>query len=181
AIAGVEHSMKLARVLQRLQDTTAQIRVRAAFVLLIGFTALADTVGLETILGAFAAGALLSLIDRDEALSHPQFRGKLEAAGLRCVHPDLLRHHRSPVRPEGAVRECVDRGPRAPLPARDLPGAGPARARLRTVTRPLAVRNRGGAAVDLAAVRRSRDADRPYAWGGEPGERGRPGRCRGRG
>jgi hypothetical protein len=59
AIAGVEHSMSLSRVLQRLQDTTAQIRVRAAFVLLIGSTAPADQVGLETVLGAFAAGALL--------------------------------------------------------------------------------------------------------------------------
>jgi len=65
AISGFERSMSLGRVLQRLQDTTAQIRVRAAFVLLIGFTALADTVGFETILGAFAAGALLSLLDRD--------------------------------------------------------------------------------------------------------------------
>jgi Kef-type K+ transport system membrane component KefB len=55
AIAGFEHSMSLSRVLGRLQDTTAQIRVRGAFVLLIGFTALADQVGLETILGAFAA------------------------------------------------------------------------------------------------------------------------------
>ena len=44
AIAGVEHSMSLTRVLQRLQDTTAQIRVRAAFLLLIGFTALAENV-----------------------------------------------------------------------------------------------------------------------------------------
>jgi Kef-type K+ transport system membrane component KefB len=87
AIAGVEHSMSLARVLQRLQDTTAQIRVRAAFVLLIGFTALADTVGLETILGAFAAGALLSLIDRDEAMTHPQFRLKLEAVGFGVFIP----------------------------------------------------------------------------------------------
>jgi Kef-type K+ transport system membrane component KefB len=87
AIAGVEHSMSLSRVLRRLQDTTAQIRVRAAFVLLIGFTALADQVGLETILGAFAAGALLSLIDRDEAMTHPQFRLKLEAAGFGVFIP----------------------------------------------------------------------------------------------
>jgi Kef-type K+ transport system membrane component KefB len=87
AIAGVEHSMSLSRVLQRLQDTTAQIRVRAAFVLLIGFTTLADTVGLETILGAFAAGALLSLIDRDEAMTHPQFRLKLEAVGFGVFIP----------------------------------------------------------------------------------------------
>ena len=87
AIVGVEHSISLSRVLLRLQDTTAQIRVRAAFVLLIGFTALADVVGLETILGAFAAGALLSLIDRDKVMNHPQFRLKLEAAGFGVFIP----------------------------------------------------------------------------------------------
>ncbi len=86
AIAGVERSISLSRVLRSLQDTTAQIRVRAAFVLLIGFTALADQVGLETILGAFAAGALLSLIDRDE-MTHPQFRLKLEAVGFGVFIP----------------------------------------------------------------------------------------------
>lgn len=86
AIAGVERSISLSRVLRRLQDTTAQIRVRAAFVLLIGFTALADQVGLATILGAFAAGALLSMIDRDE-MTHPQFRLKLEAAGFGVFIP----------------------------------------------------------------------------------------------
>ena len=87
AIAGVEHSMSLGRVLQRLQDTTAEIRVRAAFVLLIGFTALADTVGFETILGAFAAGALISLVDRDEAVTHPELRTKLEAVGFGVFIP----------------------------------------------------------------------------------------------
>jgi Kef-type K+ transport system membrane component KefB len=87
AIARFEHSMSLSRVLQRLQDTTAQIRVRAAFMLLIAFTALADSVGLETILGAFAAGALLSLIDRDESMTHPQFRLKLEAVGFGVFIP----------------------------------------------------------------------------------------------
>ena len=87
AIVGVEHSMSLEGVVQRLQDTTAQIRVRGAFVLLIGFAALAQTVGLETILGAFAAGALLVLIDRDRALTHPQFRVKLEAVGFGVFIP----------------------------------------------------------------------------------------------
>jgi Kef-type K+ transport system membrane component KefB len=86
AIAGVERSISLGRVVRRLQDTTAQIRVRAAFVLMIGFVALADQVGLETILGAFAAGVLLSLIDRDDA-THPQFRLKLEAAGFGIFVP----------------------------------------------------------------------------------------------
>ena len=78
--------MSLSRVLRRLQDTTAQIRVRAAFLLLIGFTALAEKVGFETILGAFAAGALLSLLDRDDR-THPQFRVKLEAAGFGVFIP----------------------------------------------------------------------------------------------
>jgi Kef-type K+ transport system membrane component KefB len=87
AIAGVERSMSLSAVLRRLQDTTAQIRVRAAFALLIGFTAVAEQVGLETILGAFAAGALLSLVDRDEAMTHPQFRLKLEAVGFGVFIP----------------------------------------------------------------------------------------------
>jgi Kef-type K+ transport system membrane component KefB len=87
AIAGFEHSMSLRRVLRRLQDTTAQIRVRAAFLLLVAFAALADSVGLETILGAFAAGALLSLIDHDEAMTHPQFRSKLEAVGFGVFIP----------------------------------------------------------------------------------------------
>jgi Kef-type K+ transport system membrane component KefB len=87
AIFGFERSLRLGRVLQRLADTTAQIRVRAAFVLLIGFTALADSVGFETILGAFAAGALLALTDRDKAMTHPEFRVKLEAVGFGVFIP----------------------------------------------------------------------------------------------
>ncbi len=86
AIAGVERSIGLSHVLRRLQNTTAQIRVRAAFVLMIGFAALADQFGLETILGAFAAGVLLSLIDRDQT-THPQFRLKLDAAAFGVFIP----------------------------------------------------------------------------------------------
>jgi len=86
-IAGVERSRGLSRVVLRLQDTTAQIRVRGAFVLLIGFVAIAENVGLETILGAFAAGAVLSLIDRDQTMTHPEFRVKLEAAGFGIFIP----------------------------------------------------------------------------------------------
>jgi Kef-type K+ transport system membrane component KefB len=87
AINGLERSSRLTSLLVSLQDTTAQIRVRGAFVLLVGFVALADQVGFETILGAFAAGALLSLIDRDEAMTHPQLRLKLEAAGFGFFIP----------------------------------------------------------------------------------------------
>jgi Kef-type K+ transport system membrane component KefB len=75
------------RDLVRLQDTTAQIRVRGAVLLMIGFVALAESFGLEAILGAFAAGAILSLVDRDRAMTHPDFRRKLEAIGFGFVIP----------------------------------------------------------------------------------------------
>jgi Kef-type K+ transport system membrane component KefB len=86
ALAGIEHSMRLGAVLVRLQDTTAEIRVRLAIVLLVGFVALAEHLGLETILGAFLAGAILNLVDKD-TMSHPHFRLKLEAIGYGFVVP----------------------------------------------------------------------------------------------
>src|SRR3954469_6711450 len=86
-LARVEHSRRLREVLQRLQDTTAQIRVRGAFVLMIGLVALATNLGLEVILGAFIAGAILTLIDRDTMLTHPDFRRKLESAGFGIFIP----------------------------------------------------------------------------------------------
>jgi len=52
-------SARIAAVLLRLQDTTAQLRVRGAFVLLVAFVTLASLLGLETILGAFVAGVIL--------------------------------------------------------------------------------------------------------------------------
>jgi len=87
AVARAERSMRLTAVLTRLQDTTAQIRVRGAMVLLLGFVAMAETFGLETILGAFMAGAVLALVDRDEMKTHPNFRLKLEAMGFGLFVP----------------------------------------------------------------------------------------------
>lgn len=55
--------------------------MRFAVVLLIAFTALAERFGLESILGAFLAGVVVSIVDRDST-SHPRFRGKLEAIGF---------------------------------------------------------------------------------------------------
>jgi Kef-type K+ transport system membrane component KefB len=86
-VRGAEHSMRVRDGLLRLQDTTAQIRIRAAFVLCIGFAAIAEALGLEAILGAFLAGAILSLVDRDRAMTHPRFREKLEAIGFGFFIP----------------------------------------------------------------------------------------------
>ena len=87
AIAGIEHLSRLRSVLFRLQDTTAQIRVRGAFALLVGLTALATDLGLELILGAFLAGAVLKLVDRDRMMTHPELREKLEAIGFGVFIP----------------------------------------------------------------------------------------------
>jgi Kef-type K+ transport system membrane component KefB len=86
AVSGAARSMRLGQVLLRLQDTTAEIRVRFAVVLLVAFTALAERFGLESILGAFLAGAIVGLVDRDSA-SHPNFRTKLEAIGYGFLVP----------------------------------------------------------------------------------------------
>ena len=83
----LERSTRIAAVLLRLQDTTAQIRVRGAFMLLVAFVALASVLGLETILGAFIAGVILRLVDGDRMMTHPQFRQKLEAIGFGVFIP----------------------------------------------------------------------------------------------
>ena len=86
-VRGAERSMRIRADLLRLQDTTAQIRVRGALVLLVGFAAAAQQLGLEVILGTFAAGALLTLADPDRAMTHPDFRRKLEAIGFGVFIP----------------------------------------------------------------------------------------------
>lgn len=86
-ILGLERWRWIGRTLLALQDTTAQIRVRAAVALLMSFAALAAGFGLEAILGSFLAGATISLLDRDRAMTHQQFRTKLQAVGFGALIP----------------------------------------------------------------------------------------------
>jgi Kef-type K+ transport system membrane component KefB len=87
AVIGAEHSKRISATLVRLQDTSAQIRVRGAFVLLVGMVVLAEQLGLELILGAFAAGAVLNHLDADDAMTHPETRRKLAAVGFGVFIP----------------------------------------------------------------------------------------------
>lgn len=87
AVARAGRSMRVSAVLLRLQDTTAQIRVRGAVLLLLAFVALASRFGLEAILGAFLAGVVLGMVDRDAAMTHPHFRVKLEGLGYGFLVP----------------------------------------------------------------------------------------------
>jgi Kef-type K+ transport system membrane component KefB len=87
AISAAERWKGLSDHLLKLQDSTAQIRIRAAFLLLIGLVALAVRQGLEAILGAFVAGALLSVLDHDYTKTHPKFHEKLRAIGFGIFVP----------------------------------------------------------------------------------------------
>lgn len=86
-IVGLERSRRLSAALLRLQDTSAQIRVRGAFLLLALLVVFASRFGLEAILGAFFAGATLKLVDRDEMMTHTFLRAKLEAVGFGVFVP----------------------------------------------------------------------------------------------
>jgi Kef-type K+ transport system membrane component KefB len=50
-------------------------------------TVLAEQLGLELILGAFAAGAILNHLDRDDVMTHPETRKKLAAVGFGVFIP----------------------------------------------------------------------------------------------
>ena len=85
-VAEASRSARLSTEFAALQDTSAQIRVRGAVVLLAVFIWFAQLVGLEVILGAFIAGAVLRLVDRS-TMTHPNFRTKLDALGYGMFIP----------------------------------------------------------------------------------------------
>lgn len=75
---------KLTRFLEELSHATAQIRVRGAFALLVVWVAAAEALGIEVILGAFLAGAILSV--SSEGHESP-LHGKLDAIGYGFFVP----------------------------------------------------------------------------------------------
>ena len=72
------------QVMDDLSHATAQIKVRAAFTMMLIFVVLAEFLGVEIILGAFLAGAIISLLSRpeDDDLAH-----QLEAIGFGFFIP----------------------------------------------------------------------------------------------
>ena len=83
----IERSMWITRTMNRLADTSAQIRIRLSMLLVVGLGALATHLGFEAILGAFIAGAILRLVDPDAARKHPLFHPKLDAIGYGFLIP----------------------------------------------------------------------------------------------
>lgn len=82
-----EHVHRVSGTLFRLMDTTAQIRVRGAVLLLVLLVAAASQFGLEAVLGAFLAGCILKVTDRDGHMTHSGFHHKLEAVGYGAFIP----------------------------------------------------------------------------------------------
>lgn len=74
----------LQRVLQELSSATAQIRVRGAFALMVGWVVLAEALGVELILGAFLAGAIAGLLPETE---DERAEEKLDAIGYGFFIP----------------------------------------------------------------------------------------------
>ena len=72
--------------------------------LMIAFVALAEGLGLEVILGSFAAGGLLALLDPRQAHDPSRFRVKLEAIGFGLFIPVFFVTAGYPLRPTGAAR-----------------------------------------------------------------------------
>ncbi|GAA3773233.1 cation:proton antiporter [Streptomyces chiangmaiensis] len=77
----------LTSALSRLADTSAQIRIRLAMLLVVGLSAMALHLGFEAILGAFVAGAVLRLVDPHAERSHPRFHMKLAGLGYGFLVP----------------------------------------------------------------------------------------------
>ena len=73
-------------VTSRLDDTSSQVRVRFAVMILLGSAVVASAFGFESILGTFLAGAVLAIIIRGDRFEE-SFRHKLEAVGFGFFVP----------------------------------------------------------------------------------------------
>jgi Kef-type K+ transport system membrane component KefB len=71
---------------QRLENTSSQLRVRLAITFALAFSVVAEHFGLATILGAFLAGVIVRRTGETPA-SQEEFQGKLEAIGFGFLIP----------------------------------------------------------------------------------------------
>jgi Kef-type K+ transport system membrane component KefB len=87
AMAGARTSRVLSAAVGRLHRTSAQITVRIAFLLLALLVYLSSEFGLEVVMGAFLAGAMVSLLDREDAVRRSGLQDKLDGIGFGIFIP----------------------------------------------------------------------------------------------
>jgi Kef-type K+ transport system membrane component KefB len=83
----IERSPRFAHALAVEGETSAQLGVRIAILVLAVFLALSNNLGFEAVLGAFVAGALLRVTDPEERLTNERLRSKLDAIGYGFLIP----------------------------------------------------------------------------------------------
>ena len=109
ALGRVRNLAALDRMLDRLEDRSAQLRVRATLTIALAFAVLASRFGFASILGAFAAGLLVRTIDLTGRAPHPQFQTKLEGIGFGFLIPSSQGRRTGKTRMDG--RKPKSRGP----------------------------------------------------------------------
>lgn len=82
------HVAKRFAVFRVLQNTSSEVGIRAAFALILAYLASAQTLGTEVIIGAFLAGAIISLLSE----SHSLLTRKLNSIGYGFFVPIFFVH-----------------------------------------------------------------------------------------
>jgi Kef-type K+ transport system membrane component KefB len=83
----IERSPRFAHALAQQGESSAQLGVRVAILVLSIFVALSAKLGFESVLGAFVAGALLRITDPEERLTNEHLRSKLDGIGYGFLIP----------------------------------------------------------------------------------------------
>jgi Kef-type K+ transport system membrane component KefB len=87
AVSRVRRLDRLDRMLERLEKRSGQLRVRAALTLALACGVLAYRFGFASILGAFAAGLLVRIIEISGREPNKEFLAKLEGIGFGFLVP----------------------------------------------------------------------------------------------
>jgi Kef-type K+ transport system membrane component KefB len=111
-VASLPHPPKVIQVLHRHVQSSAQLPVRISVLLIVGLVFLALRLGLDVLLGAFAAGIVVRLFVQGE--DRPIVRGKLEAIGFGFLVPIFFIvsgmqfdvRACSPARPDSCASPC---------------------------------------------------------------------------
>ena len=118
-VAAVRSAWKGWPLVERAFETSSQLAVRLAVVLVFGLVALAAELGLDLLLGGFVAGMITRVALRGREVS--VFDSKLTAVGYGLPDPVLLRHQRDELRPQRAHLERLRDAEAAVVPGA-LPG-----------------------------------------------------------
>jgi Kef-type K+ transport system membrane component KefB len=87
AVARVRRLRRLDQLLDHLEKRSGQLRVRAALTLALACGVLAYRFGFASILGAFAAGLLVRIIEVSGREPNPDFLSKLDGIGFGFLIP----------------------------------------------------------------------------------------------